>query len=573
MSNLDHGLVNANSLTGIGTIEEALDALQPGRKPGEISLFDEILTDQLASAKTLLVDVANASEANKAEVEEGARLLTQAREAADTARRIFDAAVAARLGWIDPGLILDDKSLQRVLNMPEVVEAPEELQPAHMPYLFPEVFLRSEAGFDVILGNPPWEELVYEEIKFWTLRFPGLKGHPVKRQRELIDGYRSSRPDLVSEMESEREAANAVRAVLAKGPFPGLEKGHADLYKAFAWRFLQFTRKAGRFAVVLPRTAMSALGSAEWRSAVLDKGTFASVTNLLNTGGWIFEGVDGRYSVALVVAHVGSDGDVYVSGPYSDIKSFVDRVDTDGVTVRKEQLREWSAGVSFPLLPSADSLEIFLRLRDSPSVCQPRSDFEFAPVQGDFNQTTDASLWSVGDFSKSIPVLKGGSFDIWSPDAGLPHGSAAAKAIHERVMTKLRRQVRTSSSAFYGMDVDELNREHRLPYQQPRIAFRDITNQTNTRTTVAALVPPAVLVNSAPVLIRRSGGARAEAYLLGVMCSIPFDWYARRYVELHMNFHIFNWLPVPLFDEESASSKRVVEIAGSLAAVDDRYEK
>ncbi len=73
MSNLDHGLVNANSLTGIGTIDEALDALQPGRTPGDMSLFDEILTDQLASSKTLLVDVANASEANKAEVEQGAR--------------------------------------------------------------------------------------------------------------------------------------------------------------------------------------------------------------------------------------------------------------------------------------------------------------------------------------------------------------------------------------------------------------------------------------------------------------------------------------------------------------------
>ena len=159
MSNLDHGLVSANSLTGIGTIEEALDALQPGRRPGEISLFDEILTDQLASAKTLLVDVANASEANKAEVEEGAKLLAQAREAADTARRIFDAAVAARIGWIDPGLILDDKSLQRVLKRPEVAEAAGQLQPAHMPYLFPEVFLRHQAGFDVILGNPPFRKL------------------------------------------------------------------------------------------------------------------------------------------------------------------------------------------------------------------------------------------------------------------------------------------------------------------------------------------------------------------------------------------------------------------------------
>jgi hypothetical protein len=571
MSNLDHGLVNANSLTGIGTIDEALDALQPGREPGEIGLFDDILTDQLASAKTLLVDVANASEANKAEVEEGARLLAHAREAADTARRIFDAAVAARISRIEPGLILDDEARQRMLQQPEVAEVADDLHPAHLPYLFPEVFLRPQPGFDVVIGNPPWEELVYEEIKFWTLRFPGLKGHPVRRQQELIAEYRASRPDLVVQMESERDASNAMRAVLSEGPFPGLETGHADLYKAFGWRFLQFTRRGGRFAVVMPRTAMSALGSAEWRNAVLDQGTFADVTSLVNTGRWAFERVDGRYTVALVVAGIGSDGDVDVRGPYSDAKTFVEQSQTGAVVVRKDQLQKWSSSASFPLLPSPESFELFLKLREAPSIGQPRSDFEFCPVQGDFNQTSDASLWSVGDSSKAIPVLKGASFDIWSPDAGLPHGSAAARTIHDRALTKLRRQVRTSSSAFHRMDVEKLKREGRLPYQQPRIAFRDVARATDTRTTVASLVPPAVLINSAPFLVRRSGSAAAEAYVLGVMCSIPFDWYSRRYVELHMNFHIFNWLPVPAFDLTAAGTRQIVEIAGRLAAIDDRY--
>jgi len=571
MSNLDHGLVNANSLTGIGTIDEALDALQPDRKPGAMSLFDSILADQLASAKTLLIDVANASEANKAEVEEGARLLAQAREAADTARRIFDAAVAARIGAIHPGVILDEESLQRVLARPEVTETADPLQPAHMPYLFPEVFLRDKPGFDVILGNPPWEELVYEEIKFWTLRFPGLKGHPVKRQQELIQEYRASRPDLVAQMEAERDASNDLRAVLAKGPYPGLERGHADLYKAFGWRFLQFTRPGGRFAVVLPRTATSALGSAAWRSAVLNRGTFASVTNLLNSGGWVFPSVHFQYSIALVVVEVGSADEVRIAGPFADERTFRSRAESSAIAVTKAQLRDWSEGASFPLLPSPESLEVFLKLREAPSIGAPRSDFEFAPVQGDFNQTTDAALWSVGDFDQEITVLKGASFDLWEPDAGSPHGSAARKKIHDRVMVKLRRQVRTSSSAYVGMDASAMDRQGRLPYQRPRIAFRDITNQTNTRTTIASLVPPAVLINSAPVLVLRSGTAATEAFVLGVLCSIPFDWYSRRYVELHMNFHIFNWLPVPHFDLDSATTSRVVEIAGRLAAVDERY--
>jgi hypothetical protein len=159
MSNLDHGLVNANSLTGIGTIDEALDVLQPGRVTGAATFFDDIIIDNLASAKTLLVDVANASEANKAEVEEGARILSQVREAADTARRIFDAAVTARAGAIHPGAILDNNSLLRVIELPQVAETAERLQPAHMPYLFPEVFLRDQPGFDVLVGNPPFRKL------------------------------------------------------------------------------------------------------------------------------------------------------------------------------------------------------------------------------------------------------------------------------------------------------------------------------------------------------------------------------------------------------------------------------
>lgn len=572
MSNLDHGLVNANSLTGIGTIEEALDALQPNRNPGEMGLFDEILTDQLASSKTLLVDVANASEANKAEVDEGARLLAEAREAADTARQIFDAAVAARIGAAAPGLILDEDSLRRVLEKPAVQEAADDLVPAHMPYLFPEVFVRESPGFDVIVGNPPWEELVYEEIKFWTLRFPGLKGHPVKRQQQLIAEYRESRPDLVAQMETERDASNALRAVLAKGPYPGLEKGHADLYKAFGWRFLQFTRTGGRFAVVLPRTATSALGSSDWRDSVLTTGTFESVTTLINTGGWVFEGVDGRYSIALVVANKGSDGSVLVGGPFTDARTFAERAESAALAVAKEQLRSWSEGASFPLLPSPESFDVFLRLREAPGVGSARDDFEMVPVQGDFNQTTDAALWSVGDASNAIPVLKGASFDIWSPDAGAHHGSAAAEAIRDRVLQKLQRQVRTSSSAYHGWDAGAMSRESRLPFQRPRIAFRDITNPTNSRTMIACLVPPSVLINSAPFLVRRSGVVEAEAFVLGILSSIPLDWYARRYVELHMNFHIFNWLPVPKFMPASKQVSRVVEIAGRLAAVDDRYE-
>jgi hypothetical protein len=111
-----------------------------------------------------------------------------------------------------------------------------------------------------------------------------------------------------------------------------------------------------------------------------------------------------------------------------------------------------------------------------------------------------------------------------------------------------------------------------LPCLHPRIAFRDIARATDNRTVIAALVPPnLVLTNKAPYLVWPVGDKRDEAYLLGVLCSMPLDWYARRYVEITVNFHIFNGLPIPRPGRDDPIRRRIEDIAGRLAAVDDRY--
>ena len=82
MSSLDHTLVCANSLTGIGTIDEALNALEPQRKAGMPSMFAFEIEQVLEDAKKLLIDAANSSEATKAEVKEAAEAARAAAKAA-----------------------------------------------------------------------------------------------------------------------------------------------------------------------------------------------------------------------------------------------------------------------------------------------------------------------------------------------------------------------------------------------------------------------------------------------------------------------------------------------------------
>jgi hypothetical protein len=67
------------------------------------------------------------------------------------------------------------------------------------------------------------------------------------------------------------------------------------------------------------------------------------------------------------------------------------------------------------------------------------------------------------------------------------------------------------------------------------------------------------------------GDEKDEAFLLGILSSIPLDWYARRFVETHVNYFVFNPFPIPRPERSNPLWQRVVELSGTLASPDDRY--
>lgn len=168
------------------------------------------------------------------------------------------------------------------------------------------------------------------------------------------------------------------------------------------------------------------------------------------------------------------------------------------------------------------------------------------------------------------PVYKGASFNIWQPDTGNYYAWADPKPVLDWLQCK--RLKAGKNTAHREFPLEYLHNKSTLPCFTPRIAFRDVTNRTNQRTVIACLVPPKVFIaNQAPYLLWPRGNVKDEAYLLGILCSIPLDWYARRFVETHVNYFVFNPLPVPRPDQEDALWKRAVELAGRLACPDKRF--
>lgn len=170
------------------------------------------------------------------------------------------------------------------------------------------------------------------------------------------------------------------------------------------------------------------------------------------------------------------------------------------------------------------------------------------------------------------PVCSGKSFNVWKPDTGNYYDSADAECITEHLYRKRLRQSRTASSAFHELDPAVIEDPATLPCRHPRIVFRDVTNSTNTRTMVTALIPgERVTTESAPYLLQLAGEKRDVAYVLGVLASMVFDWQSRRTVELHVKFAQLNAFSIPDPGPGDPIRDRVTEIAGRIAAADERF--
>ena len=575
---LDHSLRVGDSLTGIGSIKEAEGILNPDLGPGAtISMFAVSIKSLLEKSSDALKRLARASDASAAEVKAARAAEREASEAVEPVAALFDLLVSIRLGRAAPIEEFDNETVAASPDLPAARQLCRELNALHFPVAFPEVFLRERPGFDCLLGNPPWEEVTVEELRFWSRHFPGVQALPQGRQRVALAEFRDQRPDLVDELEHEIAEAKALRDILIAGPYEGMGTGDPDLYKAFTWRLWHLVREDGSVGVVLPRSALSAAGSGAWRRSVFDSGEFTDVTTLKNRAGWVFDDVTPQYTIVLIAIRKGhaSDGTVRLRGPYSDLARFRAGVGEAAAVFPAVVFRTWLSEAAFPMLPGPESGGVFIKLRSHPRLDDPDAHTWKARPVRELDATNDRKEMIVEPESEDglWPVYTGASFDIWNSDTGHYFAWADPAHIVEFLSARRARAGVNKRSALSQMSPEWLSESESLPVLNRRLAFRDIARATDRRTLICALIPSyRPITNTAPYLVWPKGDARDEAFLLGALCSRPLDWYARRVVELHVNFHILNSFPIPALAREDELRLAIEAVSGRLAAQDERFE-
>ena len=340
--------------------------------------------------------------------------------------------------------------------------------------------------------------------------------------------------------------------------------GDPDLYKYFCQRYDMLVREGGFTGVVLPRTAFNAKGSEGFRDWLYTQSTTHRVDFLLNSGRWIFDS-EPRYSIALVAAERAS--------PRSEHRPGVVGTATSPAAWREQSSRDpirlapsaFGPGWQTPLIRSQEEADLLARLRTG-------SRFPYGaggrwrcfPV-AELHETNDKLFWRGS--TEGEPLWKGASFDQYDP-----RGTDERPCPVTPELLKKIRKPRPGLGSLLASEVPLADRKRAVlkELDRARLAFRDLSRSTDSRTIRACLIPPGIfLTNMAPYLTFVEGGSDYQAACLGVMNSLPFDWQARRFIEIHANFFLLEGLRLP--DLEDPEFDAISEAAARLSAVDERF--
>ncbi len=561
---LGRNILVGNSLIGVGS---AGSVVREGTWPAEA------LRSALAEASEAAARLAGIDDRTPWEVDASREADIEAQKATAGLQRLFDLWIADGFGvngarglaeTDGPAVIAgtNGDNGERLVKRAAALAAEHRF--LHWPLAFPQVFAGKSRGFDVVVGNPPWEEVKVEQLGFYLLHRPGIQGLPQAERDALIADLATERPELLRALETEQQQAAAWRAAAATGEYEQTA-GDPDLYKYFCQRYRLLVRDGGAIGVVLPRTAFVNKGSEGFRDWLYTRTSAQRVDFLVNRNKWIFD-THPQYGIALVVSRNRRPAEghrVVIAGPADSSGAWLDQSSTHGVAAAPSS---FPSGWITPKLRSEAEADLLGKFRTGSRFPRGSSGRWCCFPVRELDEKNDKKLWLGADEGR--PLWKGESFDQFDP-----HGAERRLCpLNDRVWKKIRKP-RPGSESLLASSISLNDRRQAVlgELETARVAYRAVSRSSgDSRTVRACLIPPDVfLVNSAPYLAFVTGGEQDRAACLGIMNSLAFDWQARRIIEANVNYFILEALTVPDLDDGALSE--VARASARLSAVDDRF--
>lgn len=180
----------------------------------------------------------------------------------------------------------------------------------HWHIEFPRIFNAPDPGrrgFDVVIGNPPWERIKLQEQEFFAARSPDIAGARNKAEREkLIKKLEKAEPDSpdgqlwVDFQFAKRTAEASSEFVRTAGRYPLTGKGDVNTYALFAELFFQLTNARGFAGVIVPTGIATDLSTSAFFGELIERSRLMKLLSFYEIRRW-FKGTDDRKAFCILM--------------------------------------------------------------------------------------------------------------------------------------------------------------------------------------------------------------------------------------------------------------------------------
>ena len=377
----------------------------------------------------------------------------------------------------------------------------------HWSLEFPEVFAdaegaaRFDAGFDAIVGNPPWDMLRAED------------GANVASVRHLFSFVRES-------------------GLYTAGD------GHVNRFHLFVERALDLLRDGGRLGFITPWGLLGDAGAAAVRRRLLERASIDAAIAFENRRA-IFP-IHRSVQFLVTTATRGRRTESIPLLPASADPEILDEIDDQGaragtfpVVLTQQALKCLAPrDLACPAVRSASDLTRLVRLASTfPALADPAGwGMSFGR---ELNATDDRHHFVAG--APGLPVVEGKHLSPFGVDlAATTHALPASAAA----------SMRGASGA-----------------RSARVAYRDIASPGNRLTLIAAVLPAGVVSTHTVHVARRPLDADSRHVLCALLNSFVANWFVRHWVTTHVTAALVQRLPMPRPEPGSRSFQRVASLA------------
>ena len=434
-------------------------------------------------------------------------------------------------------------------------------------------------GFDIIIGNPPWDKTKFSDSDFFPQFISNYRTLSNSKKEEIKKNL-LDKPYIKAQYEREKTFIQSVNDYYKESYPLNSGSGDGNLFRFFVEKNLHLLAKNATLNYVLPSALMLEEGSLSLRKEILEHKRLNFFYSFENREG-IFNDVHRSYKFALMqVQNTQADSTHKIKTMF--YKTNIDSVyDTNNII-------ETSLEEIATLSPSQLALQEVRDKKDLEILAKCYSSFkplslEWLDFRRELDMTNDKDLFIESYSDDLLPLYEGKMIHQFNAEFSEPTYFLDSTSFDERLRSKeihrLKQDLGINSKEYENIlktlsnsQSVEVLEDSLIRYDREffRLGFRAVASDTNERTLIFSLlpknmgcgnsiwvsIPKRYIIDSHGTIAIQSVSHKRLLFALGIFNSLVVDYIARGMIQINVNKTYLERILLPQPSDEELESNQ-----------------